>query len=174
MVREGDAFVTFYPEKAQRVTCGINHIGEAMIIGKQWMSWAPAEDEPYRWSLSPARSYYTHPQARSGWWSWHMCCCAALLQLLWLCCPLQQGFDRTPGWLQLCCMSAELQWSLSPAHDAAPPSGALLGVDPELQLHSNLLLNVPKSSSSQNLSSSTVLYTVQWLCCSLRAGALGL
>ena len=66
MVREGDAFVTFYPEKAQRVTCGIDHIGEAMIIGKQWMSWAPAEDEPYRWSLSPARSYYTHPQVRSG------------------------------------------------------------------------------------------------------------
>ena len=66
MVREGDAFVTFYPEKAQRVTCGIDHIGEAMIIGKQWMSWAPAEDEPYRWSLSPARSYYTHPQVHSG------------------------------------------------------------------------------------------------------------
>eukprot|EP00891_Asterochloris_glomerata_P004694 jgi/Astpho2/4694/Aster-00253 len=62
MVREGDAFVTFYPERAQRVTCGIDHIGEAMIIGKQWMSWAPAEDEPYRWSLSPARNYYTHPQ----------------------------------------------------------------------------------------------------------------
>ncbi len=89
MVREGDAFVTFYPERAQRVTCGIDHIGEAMIIGKQWMSWAPAEDEPYRWSLSPARNYYTHPQVRSGWWSRQACCCAAPLKLLWLCRPLR-------------------------------------------------------------------------------------
>ncbi|KAK9814723.1 hypothetical protein WJX72_010533 [[Myrmecia] bisecta] len=56
-VREGDAFVSFFPEDTVRLTYGIDHKNEAPIIGKQWFSWAPDEDEHYRWEIGPARMY---------------------------------------------------------------------------------------------------------------------
>ena len=56
-LRRGDAFITFFPEGTQRLTYGIDHLQEAPIIGKQWFSWAPAEDKHYRWHIAPARTY---------------------------------------------------------------------------------------------------------------------
>ena len=56
-LRRGDAFITFFPEGVQRLTYGIDHLKEAPIIGKQWFSWAPAEDKHYRWHIAPARTY---------------------------------------------------------------------------------------------------------------------
>lgn len=56
-VRRGDAFITFFPENTQRLTYGIDDSKEAPIIGKQWFSWAPSEDEHYRWVIAPARTY---------------------------------------------------------------------------------------------------------------------
>lgn len=56
-LRREDAFITFFPEGTQRLTYGIDHLKEAPIIGKQWFSWAPAEDKHYRWHIAPARTY---------------------------------------------------------------------------------------------------------------------
>lgn len=52
-----DAFITFFPENTQRLTYGIDESREASIIGKQWFSWAPSEDQHYRWGIAPARTY---------------------------------------------------------------------------------------------------------------------
>ncbi|KAL0042919.1 hypothetical protein WJX79_003736 [Trebouxia sp. C0005] len=62
-LRRGDAFITFFPEGTQRLTYGIDHLQEAPIIGKQWFSWAPAEDKHYRWHIAPARTYAASLQA---------------------------------------------------------------------------------------------------------------
>ena len=56
-VRREDAFITFFPESTQRLTYGIDESREALIIGKQWFSWAPSEDDHYRWQIAPARTY---------------------------------------------------------------------------------------------------------------------
>lgn len=56
-VRREDAFITFFPENTQRLTYGIDESREAAIIGKQWFSWAPSEDQHYRWGIAPARTY---------------------------------------------------------------------------------------------------------------------
>ena len=56
-VRREDAFITFFPESTQRLTYGIDESREAPIIGKQWFSWAPSEDQHYRWGIAPARTY---------------------------------------------------------------------------------------------------------------------
>ena len=56
-VRREDAFITFFPEKTQRLTYGLDETREAPIIGKQWFSWAPSEDLHYRWGIAPARTY---------------------------------------------------------------------------------------------------------------------
>ena len=56
-LRRGDAFIQFFPEATSRLTYGIDHTQEAPIIGKQWFSWAPSEDQHYRWQIAPARTY---------------------------------------------------------------------------------------------------------------------
>ncbi|BDA45737.1 probable UDP-3-O-acyl-N-acetylglucosamine deacetylase 5, m [Coccomyxa sp. Obi] len=57
-VQEGDAFVSFYPGDFLKITCGVDYPA-APIIGKQWYSWVPDEDEHYRWIIAPARTFYT-------------------------------------------------------------------------------------------------------------------
>ena len=54
---QNGSFISFFPEQQTRVTYGIDHHEEAPIIGKQWMSWSPDEDEHYRWAIAPARTY---------------------------------------------------------------------------------------------------------------------
>ena len=51
------SFISFFPEQQTRLTYGIDHHTEAPIIGKQWMTWSPDEDEHYRWSIAPARNF---------------------------------------------------------------------------------------------------------------------
>ena len=51
------SFVSFFPEQQTRVTYGIDHHAEAPIIGKQWLSWSPDDDEHYRWAIAPARTF---------------------------------------------------------------------------------------------------------------------
>ena len=63
-VRKEDAFITFFPENTQRLTYGIDESREAAIIGKQWFSWAPSEDQHYRWGIAPARTYAPSLQVR--------------------------------------------------------------------------------------------------------------
>lgn len=65
-LREGDAFLAYYPEETPRLTCGVDHLEEAPVIGKQWYSYAPLEDDHYRWVLGPARTYFTSMQVRRG------------------------------------------------------------------------------------------------------------
>lgn len=61
-VRDGDAFVSFYPGEPAKVTAGVDHAGEADIIGRQWYTWGPGDSVPednydnhYRWEVAPAR-----------------------------------------------------------------------------------------------------------------------
>lgn len=57
-VREGDAFVQLLPGPQQCVTVGIDHAADAPIVGKQWMSWCPSDDEAaFRWEIAPARFF---------------------------------------------------------------------------------------------------------------------
>lgn len=51
------SFVSFFPDQQTRLTYGIDHLAEAPIIGKQWLSWSPDDDEHYRWAIAPARTY---------------------------------------------------------------------------------------------------------------------
>lgn len=59
---KGDAFITFYPSDTLKISCGVDHAKEAPIIGRQWFSWAPFEDEHFRWLISPARTFYKSPK----------------------------------------------------------------------------------------------------------------
>ena len=78
-LRRGDAFITFFPEGVQRLTYGIDHLKEAPIIGKQWFSWAPAEDKHYRWHIAPARTDAASLQVGL---LVDVCCCFDLLCFL--------------------------------------------------------------------------------------------
>lgn len=60
------SFISFFPEQQTRLTYGIDHQAEAAIIGKQWMSWSPDEDDHYRWAIAPARTYAPSLEVR-GW-----------------------------------------------------------------------------------------------------------
>ena len=58
-VSKGDSYITLYPSDTLKISCGVDHAKEAPIIGRQWFSWAPFEDEHYRWLISPARTFFT-------------------------------------------------------------------------------------------------------------------
>ena len=57
-VSRGDAFITLYPSDTLKLSCGVDHAKEAPIIGRQWFSWAPFQDDHYRWIIAPARTFY--------------------------------------------------------------------------------------------------------------------
>lgn len=61
-VRQDDAFITFFPEDTQRLTYGIDYSYDCEVIGKQWFTWAPAEDNHFRWEIAPARTFATSVQ----------------------------------------------------------------------------------------------------------------
>lgn len=63
-VQEGDAFVSLYPGETLKISCGLD-CPAAPIIGKQWRSWVPDQDEHYRWIIAPARTFYTSLEART-------------------------------------------------------------------------------------------------------------
>ena len=73
-VQEGDAFLMYIPGSSMRVSYGIDHTAEARVIGTQWASWSAldVENEHYKWTIAPARSYVTSPQVREihGLSSW--------------------------------------------------------------------------------------------------------
>ena len=77
-LRRGDAFITFFPEGTQRLTYGIDHLQEAPIIGKQWLSWAPADGQHYRWHIAPARTYAASLQVCAV--DYLACTCDCLIQ----------------------------------------------------------------------------------------------
>lgn len=61
-MRRQDAFITLFPEATQRLTYGIDYTDESEVIGKQWFTWAPSEDQHYRWVIAPARTFATSVQ----------------------------------------------------------------------------------------------------------------
>ena len=64
-VQRQDAFITLFPEDTQRLTYGIDYSDESEVIGKQWFTWAPSEDQHYRWQIAPARTFATSVQVSS-------------------------------------------------------------------------------------------------------------
>lgn len=68
-VSRGDAFITFYPSDTLKISCGVDHAKEAPIIGRQWFSWAPFQDDHYRWIIAPARTFYKSMKVpgTAGW-----------------------------------------------------------------------------------------------------------
>lgn len=60
-IRRGDAFMIFYPGAKRMLTYGIDHTEEAPVIGKQWYSWALAEDDHFRFALAPAKTFNISP-----------------------------------------------------------------------------------------------------------------
>lgn len=62
--RDGEGFITFYPGTSARVTVGVD-CAEAPAIGRQWFTWSPEEagHEHFRYALSPARTWFTSPDA---------------------------------------------------------------------------------------------------------------
>lgn len=76
-VRRQDAFISLYPEGVQRLTYGIDYSDESEVIGKQWFTWAPAEDQHYRWQIAPARTFATCVQVRNGA-CYSVCTCKGL------------------------------------------------------------------------------------------------
>ena len=64
-VSKGDSYITLYPSDTLKISGGVDHAKEAPIIGRQWFSWAPFEDEHYRWIISPARTFFTSMRVTS-------------------------------------------------------------------------------------------------------------
>ena len=64
-VQEGDAFVSLYPSNTLKISCGVD-CPAAPIIGRQWKSWVPDQDEHYRWIIAPARTFYTSLEVRAA------------------------------------------------------------------------------------------------------------
>ncbi|KAK9847002.1 hypothetical protein WJX84_008281 [Apatococcus fuscideae] len=56
-VQRGNSFISLYPSDRPRLTVGIDHHIDAPIIGKQWVTWCPLEDEHFRWTIGAARWY---------------------------------------------------------------------------------------------------------------------
>ena len=54
----GDSFISFNPSHTLKISCGVDHAKEAPVIGRQWFSWAPFEDDHYRWSIAPAKTFF--------------------------------------------------------------------------------------------------------------------
>jgi hypothetical protein len=54
-VGHGESFITFYPGSVPRVSAGIDEEDEAPVIGRQWFSWSPVDDDHFRWEVAPAR-----------------------------------------------------------------------------------------------------------------------
>ncbi|PSC74552.1 UDP-3-O-[3-hydroxymyristoyl] N-acetylglucosamine deacetylase 2 [Micractinium conductrix] len=67
-VRDGEAFITFYPGPSARVTVGVDCAVEAPVIGRQWFSWSPDDagyhaGEHFKLTLAPARTFYASTAA---------------------------------------------------------------------------------------------------------------
>ncbi|KAK9820752.1 hypothetical protein WJX74_011056 [Apatococcus lobatus] len=56
-VQKGNSFISLYPSDRPRLTVGLDHHIDAPIIGKQWVTWCPLEDEHFRWTIGAARWY---------------------------------------------------------------------------------------------------------------------
>ena len=60
-VREGDAFISLYPDAVTKLTYGIDFTYKSRAIGKQWESWTPSEDGRFADVLARARTFATMP-----------------------------------------------------------------------------------------------------------------
>jgi len=60
-VREGDAFISLYPDAVTKLTYGIDFTYKSRAIGKQWESWTPSEDGRFADALARARTFATMP-----------------------------------------------------------------------------------------------------------------
>ena len=58
-VQEGESFISLFPADTLKISCSVDKMEEAPIIGRQWFSWVPRDDEHYRWVIAPARTFYT-------------------------------------------------------------------------------------------------------------------
>ena len=56
-MQRGNSFISLYPSDRPRLTVGLDHHIDAPIIGKQWVTWCPLEDEHFRWTIGAARWY---------------------------------------------------------------------------------------------------------------------
>ena len=54
-LHEGDAFISFVPGPTLRFTAGVEF--QAPVIGRQWHSWSPETDPPFRHEIAPARRH---------------------------------------------------------------------------------------------------------------------
>jgi UDP-3-O-acyl-N-acetylglucosamine deacetylase len=63
-VSRGDSFISFNPSDTLKISCGVDHAKEAPVIGRQWFSWAPFEDDHYRWSIAPAKTFFKSMKVR--------------------------------------------------------------------------------------------------------------
>jgi UDP-3-O-acyl-N-acetylglucosamine deacetylase len=122
-VREGDAFISFYPGPSPRVTAGVDHA--AAVIGRQWFTWGPdaggAVDRHFRWEVARARVVLPSVAAA------HALLAAGLLQ----------------AGPEMCCLVADGQDWVDPLLVTYPGQGDETARAAALQLLGNLALAAP-------------------------------
>ena len=92
-VSRGDAFITFYPSDTLKVSCGVDHAAEAPIIGRQWFSWAPFQDDHYRWVIAPAKAFYKSMKVLGAAASWTPCMKQDALTVVPLAASVPQSYS---------------------------------------------------------------------------------
>ena len=53
----GESFISFVPGPTTHLTVGIDHRARGSAIGKQFYSWCPETELPFRQAVAPARTY---------------------------------------------------------------------------------------------------------------------
>lgn len=56
-VSDGEAFVSFTPDSRPRLSAGIDFSHLAPVIGRQWATWSPLDDDHFYLSVAPARTF---------------------------------------------------------------------------------------------------------------------
>ena len=84
-VQRGNSFISLYPSDRPRLTVGLDHHIDAPIIGKQWVTWCPLEDEHFRWTIGAARWYAPTGQVnlRGSTSQLVPCCCGSTTGTSW-------------------------------------------------------------------------------------------
>lgn len=56
-VHDGESFISFVPGPKTHFTMGVDHRDRSSAIGKNFYSWCPENDLPFRQAVAPARTY---------------------------------------------------------------------------------------------------------------------
>lgn len=156
-VREGDAFIQLVPGNQQCVTVGIDYHSVAPIVGKQWITWCPSDDETlFRWEFAPARTFapsvdHLSEMRRAGLVKGGTSDCAVVAHGdRWYDNTFVRFFDDEPVRHAVCDLVGDLSL-LGVGGSAGLPLGHVIAYKPDHGLHVRFLRALKQACRDEDL-----------------------